>query len=238
MVLRSLRLRARGAAPGTQAGFFALEAGGSKTTYALQQSNDAGIHLWVHVGSGTWKDIATLEETATPGAQNVQLAVQGERAVVVWRTSKAVVSASYDSTGTSSGPTKVTGCDFALGLSTLSSGRNAVWLSCPSGTADTVLRSTDEGATWHPVAVPGDSGRHVIGAIDANHAVISTANGLGVLATDESLQDATLPPGVASSDWVYIGFTNPTHGFAITGDGQLLRSTDGGHTWRTVTYTG
>ena len=113
-----------------------------------------------------------------------------------------------------------------------------MWLSCPSGTADTVLRSTDDGATRHAGTRPRRSERHVVGAIDANHAVISTANGLGVLATDESLQDATLPAGVASSAWAYIGFTNPTHGFAITGDGQLLRSTDGGLTWRTVTYAG
>ena len=157
---------------------------------------------------------------------------------MVWRTSKAVVSASYDSAGTSNGPTNVPGCDFALGLRTLSSERNAIWLSCPTGTADTVLTSTDEGATWTAVPVPGDAGRHVVGAIDTHRAVISTGNGLGVLGTDETLQDATLPPGVTSSDWTYIGFTNTTHGFAITGDGQLLRSTDGGRTWKAVTYAG
>jgi photosystem II stability/assembly factor-like uncharacterized protein len=229
---------APGAAPGTQAGFIALEAGGSQTTYALQQGDDSGIHLWVQVGTTSWKDIATLDQTATPGDQNVQLAVQQTKAVVVWRNATHVVAASYDVKGHTAGPKPIPDCDVTLGLHTLSGGHGAVWLSCSNGTADVILRSTDLGATWQGVPVPGDAGRHVVGAIDANHAMISTANGLGVLRSDETLTDATLPAHVPPHDWTYIGFTNPTHGFALTGSGELLRSSDGGHTWARVTYAG
>ena len=156
----------------------------------------------------------------------------------MWRTSKAVLSGSYEPTGGFVGTTTLTDCDPALGLGSISSGRGAIWLTCATGTADAVLTSQDYGATWGLVPVPGEAGRHVVGAIDANHAVISTANGLGVLRTDETLTDATLPRHAATGDWSYIGFTNPTHGFALTGSGDLLRSTDGGHTWKAVTYAG
>ena len=59
-----------------------------------------------------------------------------------------------------------------------------------------------------------------------------------MLRTDETLTDATLPRHAATGDWSYIGFTNPTHGFALTGSGDLLHSTDGGHTWKALTYAG
>ena len=65
-------------------------------------------------------------------------------------------------------------------------------------------------------ARPGEAGRHVVGAIDANHAVISTADGLGVLATDGTLKGASFP-ACGTGDWTYIGFTNPTHGSRADG---------------------
>jgi photosystem II stability/assembly factor-like uncharacterized protein len=68
--------------------------------------------------------------------------------------------------------------------------------------------------------------------------VISTGPGLGVLGTDGTLKVASLPGDAMPRDWIYLGFTNPSHGFAIMTNGDLLRSTDGGHTWQTVTYTG
>ncbi|HTY73484.1 MAG TPA: hypothetical protein VMI11_13830 [Actinomycetes bacterium] len=218
-------------------GYFALEAGGSTTTYALQQATDSSIHLWRQAGSGSWRDVATIPGTATSGAANIQLAVQGDRAVVVWRNANAVVSASYDSDGKTTGTHPVTGCDVTLGLSSLSGGRGGVWLSCPTGTADAVLRSTDLGTTWQSVPVQGPAGRHTVGAIDATHAVISTSDtALAVVDANGTLEREVHVNGV-SGGWRYLGFTNATHGFAITGKGQLLRSTDGGHSWIAVTFS-
>jgi hypothetical protein len=223
---------------GSATSFVALEAGGGKTRWALQLNADSHIHVWRRLVSGSWADIATLPDSPTIGADNVQLTVQVDRAVVVWRGATSIESASFDSSGAISGPTAVPGCSADIGLGTLSGGRGAVWLTCPVGTSDLVFRSTDDGHSWSKVPVSGDAGRHVVGAIDATHAAISTATGLAVVGSDGTLKAAQLPSGVATSGWTYIGFTGSTHGFAVTDTGQLLRSTDGGLTWNIVKFTG
>jgi photosystem II stability/assembly factor-like uncharacterized protein len=216
--------------------FFALEAGGTKTTYALQHNADGGIHLWSQVGTGSWADVATLPGATTPGGGDVQLAVQGDKAVVVWRTASAVVSASYASDGKAASPKRVAGCDPSLGLASSSSGLGSVWLTCPSGTADNVLRTTDLGTTWQSVPVAGEASRHMVGAIDQTHAVVTTASGLARLDASGALAASAGVDGVNLARSTYIGFTDASHGFAITEAGQLVRSTDGGRTWAAVAY--
>jgi photosystem II stability/assembly factor-like uncharacterized protein len=223
------------------ASFFALEAGGGKTTWALQLNADSRVHLWRQVDTGSWADVSTLPDSPTTGAQNVQLTVQQDRAVVVWRGAKSINAASFDPSGTIAGPTVVPGCSVTLGLGSLSAGRNAVWLICPTATGETTVRSQDLGASWKPVAIPGQTGhgqQGVVGAIDATHAVVSTQSGLRVVDTAGTTTAGHVPAGVNPYRFTYIGFTNPTHGFALTDKGQLLRSTDGGLTWKVVTYTG
>ena len=218
--------------------FFALEAGGTKTTYALQHNADNGIHLWRQVGTGAWGDIATLPGITTPGPQDVQLTVQGNKALVIWRTSSAVVSASYDSDGNRTGPKPIAACDVSLGLSSSSSGLDSVWLSCQTGTADTVLWTTDLGTTWYQVPLSVPASRHVVGAIQGPQGMISTSDStLARVASNGTAKNSPVPSS-ATSGWTYLGFTGISQGFALTGDGQLLRSTDQGGSWHTVSYPG
>jgi hypothetical protein len=216
--------------------FLALEAGGTKTTYALQHNADGGIHLWRQVGTGAWADVATVPGARNPGGDSVQLAVQGDKAVVMWRTSSAVLAASYTSDGKTAGSKPISACDPSLGLASSSSGLGSVWLTCPSGTADTVLLTTDLGATWQTVPVSGEASRHVVGAIDQTHAVVTTGSGLARLDSTGALASSSGAGGVDLTGSTYIGFTDASHGFAITGAGLLVRSTDGGRTWAAVTY--
>jgi photosystem II stability/assembly factor-like uncharacterized protein len=222
--------------PVSASSFVGLEAGGGKIAWALEDTGTA-YHLWANAGSG-WRDIATLPGHSPSPRPLPVMTVEGNKAVVVWGdASYHFHSASYDSSGATTGPHPVGGCAGELGLESLSAGLNGVWLSCATGSLDLVMRTTDLGSTWQTVDVKGRHGQHhALGAIDGTHAAVATVDGLYVIDTAGSLTAAQLPPGVDGSFVNYLGFTDTHDGFAITDSGQLLRSPDGGLRWSLVTY--
>jgi hypothetical protein len=77
-----------------------------------------------------------------------------------------------------------------------------------------------------------------IGAVDDTTAIMASNGKLTLLKTDKSTSAVSHPALPASTAWAFIGFTDPTGGFAIpevNGTRQLWRTTDGGHTWVVVT---
>jgi photosystem II stability/assembly factor-like uncharacterized protein len=135
----------------------------------------------------------------------------------------------------------VTGCTLnadagVLGAESISAGLGGVWLTCSAGSSASavVLRSTDYGATWLPVPFSGQ--RAIVGAIDATHAVVASSNGFQTV-DEKGSTTTTHVDGVNPGRTTYVGFTTSKDGFATTDQGYLVRSTDGGLTWKVVTFT-
>jgi hypothetical protein len=129
----------------------------------------------------------------------------------------------------------------------LSNSAAGVWAVCPTGSLAGVAVSRDRGATWTSVAnLPAPSfpnpGSGGIGAIDGSHAVVFdlATNGLVRVTAGGSPVQITSGPTAVDLSTDFIGFTNPSLGFAIlpghNSPYQLWRTTDGGLTWAVVTF--
>jgi photosystem II stability/assembly factor-like uncharacterized protein len=123
----------------------------------------------------------------------------------------------------------------------LSNSVKAIWAVCPSGMMAGLSVSTDRGVTWQAQKNSVElANSAAVGAIDDQHAMVMTPDGLLRLGADGSSQKADEPTGNAvNAD--FIGFTNQSTGFAIIdqqdGTARLLRTTDDGLHWSEVTFS-
>jgi hypothetical protein len=127
-----------------------------------------------------------------------------------------------------------------VGKLDLSVTAKTVWAICAYGHSTAVFRSTNHGVTWQEANIAGPI-VYTLGAIDGSHAVVDTSRGLELVSTDGSVtslaSSSDQPGGYALAS--FIGFTNPSVGFAIVdrqqASAQLWRTADGGATWSVVT---
>jgi len=123
---------------------------------------------------------------------------------------------------------------------TLSNSKDAIWASCPTGHAAGLLISTDRGANWHSYLGPAffpDPGTGIAAIDDHDAVVLDTGRGsLRHISTNGPESISTTP--VSDVVVFFIGFTDPTTGFAIgsghEGPTELWRTTDGGLRWSVV----
>jgi hypothetical protein len=128
-------------------------------------------------------------------------------------------------------------CEQDLG-GTLSNSKKAIWAVCPHGNGASLYVSADSGATWTAskanVEVENSA---AVGAIDDATAVVFDAANQRLTRITGNVAS---PTNLTADDVSFVGFTNPTVGFAVAlGDDlatQLERTTDGGATWSAVTF--
>jgi photosystem II stability/assembly factor-like uncharacterized protein len=123
----------------------------------------------------------------------------------------------------------------------LSNSVKAIWAVCPTGMMAGLYVSTDRGATWQAQKNSVELANSVaVGAIDDQHAMVMTPDGLLRVGADGSSQKTDAPVGDAVNA-EFIGFTNESTGFAIIdeqgGTSRLLRTIDGGLHWSVVTFS-
>ncbi|MEP6659777.1 MAG: YCF48-related protein [Acidimicrobiales bacterium] len=112
-----------------------------------------------------------------------------------------------------------------------------VWGNGPP--TENVLVSSDGGTTFHEIPAPLTGDWQVDGVASAGSdtiVVAGVANGSRVLEATFDGGDSwtALHSEPAGGSWTDIGFTGPTQGIAIAhleDGGELLMTTDGGHTW-------
>jgi hypothetical protein len=129
-------------------------------------------------------------------------------------------------------------CNADLGYSQISSSFGTTWVDCPQGTADSYGYSKGGGVGWHlGVGVIGDASRLAVGAVDATHGIVGVQGGGKLFRVSTAgTKVAGHVPALSSANkaFDFIGFTSANAGFAVTGGGRLLRSSDGGRHWHTV----
>ena len=119
-----------------------------------------------------------------------------------------------------------------------------VWSGDTTNITQNVFVSSDGGTTFHETAAPVADNWQVDGVASAGPNTIVIA---GIVNASQVLE-ATFDGGhswsavynaPANGTWSDIGFTGPTQGIAIKhleDGGQLLMTTDGGHTWNPVDF--
>ena len=112
-------------------------------------------------------------------------------------------------------------CSQDLGGS-LSNSATGIWSLCPTGSMAGAAVSTDRGATWTSVTnLPAPSfpnpGSGGLGAIDSKHAMLYDlgTNGLVRVTVGGSPVQITSGPAAVGVATEFLGFTNPSLGFAI-----------------------
>jgi hypothetical protein len=91
--------------------------------------------------------------------------------------------------------------------------------------------SDSSAPTWHDVVVPGSIGKPgnaVIAARDGDSMLVAQESGVSVVDRDGSVVRLTDDDFVQA---LLFGFTNDQLGFAVTVDGVLWQTDDGGQTW-------
>lgn len=120
-----------------------------------------------------------------------------------------------------------------------------IWALCATGMQAALARSTDGGRTCSPLRPDqGIVNSARLAAASATTAVVATLAHL-LVTTDggASFRPAKGPAVDAGGGWVFVGFTDPTHGVAISviDDRRttvLWQTTDGGRVWSPVTIKG
>lgn len=208
----------------------AVEAGGGNVFALTHRANGTwGLSVSV-VDRDTWHSVTSLGTLTQPPL----LAVQSGHAVIAAWNSAGFRVWLFQPSGaatSSTGP-----CTPDLGAGDLSATTGGVWIACHTGTADSIYRS-DGGTAWSSVAVTtGSATRFKVGAIDGSTAAAGLQDGTIALVSDKGLTASSEGPWTGEV-WNYLAFTNKSDGFALGGDGVLLRTTDGGHSWTEVGFS-
>jgi hypothetical protein len=99
------------------------------------------------------------------------------------------------------------------------------------------MRTTNGGATWTLLSLPGSRSAYNVSAANDQVAWVGGTNGYLVRTVDGGQNWTTITiPGVFASQIMYVGGAEPTgQRLVISGsDGNVYRTTDGGATWTAV----
>ena len=114
--------------------------------------------------------------------------------------------------------------------STLSTTGNSLWTMCSDDTSAVARVSLDDGQTWIDAAGEFPPGSELAARDDTTAVVADPAgDSLTLIGVDQA------PVAVTDADLTDVdlaGFTNPTTGYVLDADGQVLRTDDGGRTWQ------
>jgi photosystem II stability/assembly factor-like uncharacterized protein len=122
---------------------------------------------------------------------------------------------------------------------TYDGGPQALWALCSTGMApDDILLSTNSGNTFSTAAQVPDG---PIDSFAAATATVAVASSQGPLFHTGDAGTSWSPVNAPSANWIYLGFTDATHGVAIGGFGKggrqnyrLYYTTDGGISYHRV----
>jgi len=131
-------------------------------------------------------------------------------------------------------------CTPGLGGAIQAVSPTVIWAVCPTGMMAGASRSTDGGATFRGLASGEMTNSAQLAAADATTAIVVTGDNPTMRRTTDgaTFQPAFTPPD--STGWLYVGFTTPTIGVALSWDPPssapfqsttLWRTTDAGLTW-------
>jgi hypothetical protein len=95
----------------------------------------------------------------------------------------------------------------------------SVYFSDDAGSTFQLSPTTLPTSTFGPMASPAAG----VAVMAGSTGLMATFNG-GATWT-------TVYPGTTETEWTYVGFTTPSQGVAINGNGTLLMTFDGGRTW-------
>jgi photosystem II stability/assembly factor-like uncharacterized protein len=120
--------------------------------------------------------------------------------------------------------------------------RPVIWAQCATGMMSSVWRSANGGQSFGPAAGSARPGSRIelpnsaaFGAASSDVAVV----GYNQLYRTADAGVTWAPVGPAGYDWLYLGFTDSTHGVALGtpqngGNEQLWYTTDAGETYHLV----
>jgi hypothetical protein len=195
------------------------------SAYALVRDGDVW-RLWrSRVGTVDWRTLPV--EVHDPGTVTVT-----DRLIALTDRDD---SGTYLLVSTDSGASftrRTTPCVPELDAGQVTAAGASLWLTCPSGTQQTVHLSTDHGATWTRVPTgPLPATATELSARGAREAVVALPGRVMLLGPD-GVRHATVPglgePTVAD-------FTTEEVGYLLDVEGNLFRTADGGATWSRVT---
>ena len=198
------------------------------TVWALVAGTGGASSLWRSpVGTDNWSKVALPRRLQGP----VDLAVQG-RQVVVLAPDGLFMSGDGELFIPRNGP-----CRSGLG-GRLSATADAVWFVCASGTSGSVFVSANTNGDFQavptrflPDAMPSQT---LVGARNGTAAVLGLPGDEGLVGVSSTGKRLSSYP--VGTGWMYVGFTSPDVGYAITccSVPMLLRTTDGGAHWAVV----
>jgi photosystem II stability/assembly factor-like uncharacterized protein len=201
------------------------------TVWALVKTGtgpDVGLYR-SPVGADHWSKVALPRRLQGP----VDLALQGRR-VLVLGTAPDALLASDDGSHFAA---RTSPCTSGLG-GRLSATADAVWFVCANGTSGSVFVSGAARAAFKavptrflPDAMPNQT---LVGARTARSAVLGLPGDGGLVGISSSGSRLSSYP--LGTGWMYVGFTSPDVGYAITccSVPLLLRTADGGAHWAAV----
>jgi hypothetical protein len=201
-------------------------AAGSAWALVGSGKNDDRLHLWTSsVSADDWSRVLDVSVTGP-----ADLAVQGKRVVVLGaQDSRLWVG------GTAGFAEHPSPCPGATSVRLSSVG--SIWATCGTGMSAALHVSAD-GVLWSnvPVSETGALPNSImVGARTDGDAIVALGpeNPLQRLSSDGTLSAlGSAPP--SNSGFYYLGFTNPSVGYAVAG-ADLWRTEDGGDTWHKLT---
>ncbi len=114
--------------------------------------------------------------------------------------------------------------------STLSTTGNSLWTMCSDDVTSVARVSLDDGQTWIDAAGEFPAGSQLAARDDTTAVVADPAgDSLTLIGVDQAPVEVT---DADLTDVDLAGFTNPTTGYVLDADGQVLRTDDGGRTWQ------
>jgi hypothetical protein len=187
--------------------------------------------------NGSWTKV---DSAGSFGPALPVLAVHNASVTVIGTDASTGVAKAVAATGGASTFTSLPSppCNGGPGDPAAETPSGGLWLACSSATNNVgrVVYSPDFGKSF---SVVSSVGAQAIGAVDDATAIIASNGKLTLLKTDKSTSAVSYPAIPASTVWDFIGFTDPTGGFAIpevNGARQLWRTTDGGSHWTVVGF--